>query len=418
MVALRIAGRRTFSRAGAVAVAMGLALAAGGPALAAAHPALGAAHPALGAAHPAVSLNQADHWGFFFGDKSSADNDLNLSPAAIDLPAPVTQIGSSNSTEYALLNNGQVWAWGQGTEGQLGNGAYANSFTTPVQVKFPKGVQIAFLATDAMPYDTALAVDTMGNAWGWGMNKDSSLCLGNADKHNKPVQLPLTDVTTLAGADGHAVYDSNGTVYTCGKNVDGVLGTGNSQSTKVPVPIPALAGQAVTQVYSSWENAGALLANGEYFDWGFDSHGELGNGTSGPGHNANAPVLVNFPDSTGVTQVAQGGSANTNGQTIVMLSDGSLYAWGDDAFYQLGDGKTMVRTSPEQIFAPAGVTYQTLASGGGTSYAITTTGDVYAWGHGTQGEVGNGTKDNAVTPVMVDSGATWISTTGGNVAVG
>jgi alpha-tubulin suppressor-like RCC1 family protein len=414
MDALRIAGRRTFRRAGAVAVAMGLALAAGGPALAAAHPAAG--HPAAG--HPAVVADQADHWGFFFGDKSSADNDLNLSPAAIDLPAPVIQIGSSNSTEYALLNNGQVWAWGQGTEGQLGNGAYANSFTTPVQVKFPKGVQIAFLATDAMPFDTALAVDTSGNAWGWGMNKDSSLCLGNGHKHNKPVQLPLTDVTTLAGADGHAVYDSNGTVYTCGKNVDGVLGTGNSQSTKVPVPIPALAGQDVTQVYSSWENAGALLANGEYFDWGFDTHGELGNGTSGSGHSANAPVQVSFPDSAAVTQVAQGGSATDNGQTIVMLSDGSLYAWGDDATYQLGDGKTKVEASPEQIFAPAGVTYQTLASGGGTSYAITTTGDVYAWGHGTQGEVGNGTRNNAVTPVMVDSGATWISTTGGNVAVG
>ena len=90
------------------------------------------------------------------------------------LPGKVAEVATSNSTEYALLTNGTVYAWGQGDHGELGDGATTNSFTTAVQVEFPAGVTIASLPTDAMPYDTALAVDTNGNVWGWGRNAPAS----------------------------------------------------------------------------------------------------------------------------------------------------------------------------------------------------------------------------------------------------
>ena len=71
--------------------------------------------------------------------------------------------------------------------------------------------------------------------------------------------------------------------------------------------------------------------------------------------------------------------------------------------------------SPVPIQPPAGVRYAVLASGGATSYALTTSGDVYAWGVNRAGEVGDGGTRTAVTPVRVDSGATVISSTAGNV---
>ena len=111
-----------------------------------------------------------------------------------------------------------------------------------------------------------------------------------------------------------------------------------------------------------------------YFDWGYDTQGQLGDGTIG--QPSAVPVRVRLPDPAPVTQVAQGGSGADNGQTLVMLSDGSLFAWGDDSFAQLGDGQTGVRPSPVSIRPPAGVRYTVLASGGATSYALTTTGDV------------------------------------------
>src|ERR1700728_988763 len=164
------------------------------------------------------SPSQADHWGYFFGDHVKGDGDVIETPKNMTLPAPIAQLGTSNSTEYALLTDGEVWAWGQGTHGQLGDGSGGNSFTVPVQVHFPRGVTIAYVPTDAMPYDTGLAVDTQGNAWGWGFNQSGELCLGNKQSYDKPKKLPLRAVTTLAGADGHAVFDSGGTVYSCGRN--------------------------------------------------------------------------------------------------------------------------------------------------------------------------------------------------------
>ncbi|HEY3734228.1 MAG TPA: hypothetical protein VGL63_09965 [Streptosporangiaceae bacterium] len=365
------------------------------------------------AAVPPQPAGQAEHWGAFFGDQNPADIDKNKVPVSIALPGPIAQIGTSNSTEYALLTDGTLYAWGQGTNGELGNGGTQNSFTTAVQVQFPPGVQIASIPTDVMPFDTGLAVDTAGNVWGWGLNKGGELCLGNSREFTTPVQLPLTDVTTLAGANGHALYDAGGTVFACGTNFDGELGDGSTATSKIPVAVQQLDGQQVTALVASFNNSGALLADGTYLDWGFDGGGQLGNGTAG--QSSTVPVQVPLP--LPVTQVAQGGSDPTNGHTLVMLSDGSLRSWGDDSFCQLGDKQTTAEASAVRFLPPRGVTYQTLATGGRTSYAISVTGDVYAWGGSNQGQVGDGLRHTQKNPVLVLSGATLISSTASNVAV-
>jgi alpha-tubulin suppressor-like RCC1 family protein len=329
--------------------------------------------------------------------------------------SPVVQVASSNSDVYGLLADGTVWALGQGDFGELGNGGTANAFTAPVQVAFPTGVSIAFLATDAMPFDTALAVDTAGHAWGWGLNRNGELCLGNTQQFDLPVELPLTGVTTLAGAAGHAVYDASQQVVSCGTNWNGVLGDGNTASSTVPVPVTGLDGASVTQLVSAFNNAGALTSSGAFYDWGSNPSGQLGNGTTG-GHSA-VPVHVPIPDASPVTQVAEGGSAAMNGQTLVKLANGTTWAWGNDTWFQLGDGGTTAQPSPVQFFPPPGVTYTALASSGATSYAIDTTGRVWAWGLGKDGQIGNGTNRNSRVPVSVLSGASLISATANDVIV-
>jgi Regulator of chromosome condensation (RCC1) repeat len=360
------------------------------------------------------SSGQVDHWGAYSEAKNPTQR--TLTPVPVTLPGPVAEVGTSDSSEYALLTDGTVYAWGWGTEGQLGDGQQVNSFSTPVQVQFPPGVQIASIPTDVMPFNTALAVDTTGHVWGWGLNRNGELCLGNKREYTTPVELPFSSVTAIAGGGAHALYDAGGTVYACGSNREGDLGVARSTGdSDVPVQVRTLGGlhSAVTTLVASFADSGALLANGDYYDWGYDGQGQLGDGKV----NKASAVPVHVPLPGPVTQVVQGASLWNNGQTLVMLSDGSLYGWGDDSYYQLGNDSAGVDPSPVQFFPPEGVTYSALATGGDTSYALSTTGDVYAWGEGKFGQIGDGSNKTAMMPVQVDSDAASISATAYDVAV-
>ena len=351
------------------------------------------------------------YWGSVFTTVPTRDSAKLKSPTAIDVPGPVVQVATSNSNEYALLADGEVYAWGLGSEGQLGDGSTANSLRVAVRVRFPAGVTIASLAADAMPYDTGLAIDTSGHAWGWGYADLGDLCLGSGTRYLTPVELPFTDVTAIAGAGDHALYDSRGSVYACGDNHFGDLGDGSTNPSKTPVAVVGLQGQDVQALVASCDNSGALLADGTYYDWGYDALGQLGDGAIGV--SGDAPVKVDLP--LPVSQVALGGSDKENGQTLVELSDGSFRSWGDDQFGELGDGRTTDEPSPIVFSPPVGVTYQLLASGGGTSYAVSTSGDVYAWGQGGSGQIGNGKSANQLTPLKVETGVSLISATAQDV---
>jgi alpha-tubulin suppressor-like RCC1 family protein len=360
---------------------------------------------------PAVT-STLRHWGSFF-DSIFANADTLPRPATIHVPGTVKQVGSSNSTEYALTTNGTLWAWGLGAGGELGDGQRVNSFTQPVKVAFPPGVKIAWIPTDVMPYDTALAVDTHGNVWGWGENAIGELCLGNDNVQPVPVQLPFSNVTAVSGAADHDLYDANGVVWACGQNIEGDLGDGGTTDSPSPVQVVGLNGHQVVKLFTSFANSGALLANGQYYDWGYNDDGQVGDGE--PGHFADVPTLVHLRSP--VRQVALGGSLWGNGETLALLADGSLWSWGSNFAYQLGTGNRAWQGKPVQFHAPKGVTYKLLADGSATSYAVSTTGNVYAWGVSHVGQVGNGSLLAARTPVLIATGATMISSTANNVVV-
>ena len=365
-------------------------------------------------AAPAAASSTVQHWGTFFGGTNTLDpEDMTTSPASVTLPGPVAEVATSNSSEYALLTNGSVYAWGLGNAGQLGDGATGNSFTRPVRVRFPAGVKIASLPVDVMPFDTGLAVDTKGRVWGWGDNQGGELCRGNHNKHLTPVRLPFSHVTAVAGAGAHAVYDAKGQVWACGLNSLGELGDGSTKSSSVPVKVKGLGPSAhVVSLVAAFANSGALLADGKYLDWGTNGEGQLGIGTR---KKSDVPVRVHLPEK--VRQVSQGGSLPGNGQTLALMTDGALYAWGDNGQGQLGNGKTASLLSPKRILPPSGVTYRVVATSGATSYGISKTGGVYAWGGGQEGQIGNGSVKSSLTQVKVAAGAIRISATADDVLI-
>ena len=374
---------------------------------------------------PLAALAQsptAHYWGTVFsGPPGVTPIFTETTPTAVTLDGTVVQVGTSNSTEYALLSDGTVWAWGIGAQGELGNGTVTGYSATPVEVDFPAGVAIAKLATDAMPFDAALAIDTKGNVWGWGDTATGALCkhgTGVPADYTTPVQLPLSDVTLVAGASAHTIFDAGGSLYACGALFQyPALGTGLDAAAYTPTLVAGMQDVAVLGVYASSVDSYALLATGQVWAWGSNAEDQLGDGASGG--ISDVPIRVSFSDASPVVQVAAGGDAATNGSTLVELADDTYWSWGAGNAYQLGNGISGNQPSPIEFFPPTGVTYSLLASGAATSYGVDTRGDLWSWGQGGRGQIGNGKQKTASSPVTaITGGVTMISATAQDVEVG
>ncbi len=350
-------------------------------------------------------------WGVV-GNRGAITNlQLDRPTEVAGVEGHVVQIATSNSDGYALTSTGAVYAWGVNSYGELGDGKLTPYETKAVAVDFPAGIKITSLP-NPMPFDAGLAIDSTGHAWGWGLNASDDLCLsGLVESH--PQQLPLSDVTLATGARTHALFDSSGAVYACGSGDAGELGNGSTASTNTPTPVVGLPkGAKVTALTSSWEGSGALLANGDYYNWGYNASGQLGNGSTA---NSAVPVKVALPNA--VTEVFQGGSGAKNGQTIAILHDGGVWAWGDNDRGQLGIGTVASVDLPEQVAVPKHVTFVWVSSGGYASYAIDQTGRLWAWGDNRSGQLGTGSVPRRATlPVDVGIHLTQVSSTAENVA--
>jgi alpha-tubulin suppressor-like RCC1 family protein len=366
---------------------------------------------ACGSASAATSGGTVYRWGAPGSLGKIAQIERTTPTAVTGIKGKVVQIATSNSDSYALTSTGTVWAWGVDNYGELGNGTTTLDKTQAVQVSFPAGVRITALP-DPMPFDGALAIDSRGDVWGWGLDASNDLCLPALD-YPRPHELPLSGVTLATGARTHSLYYSHGKVYACGSGEGGALGTGSTANSATPVAVTGLpAGVRVTTLTSSWEGSGALLSNGTYYDWGYNPAGQLGDGSTA---NSDVPVQVSLP--AAVRQVFQGGSGPGNGQTIALLANGSVWTWGANKDGQLGDGGTTNSDVPVCVQVPAGVRFVTVSSSGYTTFAIDSSGRLWAWGGGQNGELGTGRTVRVQTqPVDVGVHLTQVSGTASNLA--
>jgi alpha-tubulin suppressor-like RCC1 family protein len=133
----------------------------------------------------------------------------------------------------------------------------------------------------------------------------------------------------------------------------------------------------------------ALKSDGTVVAWGDNSYGQLGDGTT---TKRFSPVVV--PGLTGVVSVAAGGS-----HSLALKSDGTVMAWGANSVGQLGDGTTTQRNNPGSV--PGLTEVVAVSAGSWQSVALKSDGTVVAWGDNSSGQLGDGTTTNRLSPVTV-----------------
>jgi alpha-tubulin suppressor-like RCC1 family protein len=333
----------------------------------------------------------------------------------------VTAIAAGSTYSLALDSDGSVWAWGNNTNGQLGNG---NSGTgaqevTPVKVKGENGVGVLTNVTAIAGGQLhPLALDSDGNVWSWGFNSDGQLGDGTTTNRSTPARVKgengvglLENVTAISAMGYFSVaLDDNGNVWAWGSG--GQLGDGTTTDRSTPVQVKGENGvgllENVTMIASGYSHTIALDSDGNVWSWGRNGSGQLGDGNGGPGAQEVTPVKVKGENGTGVltgvTTVVAGYF-----HSLALDSDGSVWAWGDNTNGQLGNGDSgtgVYESIPAQVKGENGVGVLTnvtaIASGYHHSFAISSNETIWAWGRNTNGQLGNGNGGSGVhekTPV-------------------
>ncbi len=257
--------------------------------------------------------------------------------------------------------------------------------------------------------------------YGWGGNDAGQVGVGAVGGGSATGVTAPAVVTAPAGeafasvAAGGAFtvgLTTSGRVYTWGSGSLGQLGDGATAGSTVPVAVtvPSAPGgppAVVTAVAAGDAHALALTSTGQVYAWGADLFGQLGHGGTTP---ADTPTLVTLPAGVAVTAIAAGGD-----HSLAVTTTGQVYAWGANGNGQVGDGSTVNSSTPSLVALPGGVAITGVAAGTAHSLAVANDGSVYAWGFNASGQLGTGDTADASTPqpVAVPSGVSIASVAAG-----
>ena len=276
--------------------------------------------------------------------------DPTATPEPVLLPAGARAVSVRAGCNHAvaLLSTGRVVAWGLNQDGEV-SGSDSAQFS-PVPVALPGNLRFAAVCAG---FDFSLALSTGGRVYAWGDNTDGQSGDGTHVLQNPvpvPVKIPSrTHVTAIACGWRHALaLTSAGRVLAWGLGEQGALGAAHPGKSRVPVPVQLPAKVRIRALFAGERTSMALSTTGQVWTWGDNGSGQLGNGSTAD--HSRRPMLARLPAGTKVRKIAA--SRQTD---LVLTTRGTILTWGANFQGQLGTGRVSVRSRvPVAVHLPAG----------------------------------------------------------------
>jgi len=305
----------------------------------------------------------------------------------IDYRFVASYFGGNGNDLVLRWANTRLLTWGANTSLQLGNGSSTNS-AVPVAVDPTGALSGKTVVTEATGFDHSVAVCSDGTLAAWGNNMFGQLANSSIYEAATPIAvgrngaLANHDVLSVAAGDRHTLaLCSDGTVAAWGRNDYGQLGVSGSNS-KVPVAVNTagvLAGKMVVAVAAGDSHSLVLCSDGTLAAWGQNWYGQLGNNTAS---DSSVPVAVAMDGVlAGRTVVA---IVAGNGHNLALCADGTVAAWGRNDKGQLGytgADYSPVPVAVDLAGAFAGKLVVGIAAGTFHSLALAADGTMATWGN-------------------------------------
>lgn len=344
-----------------------------------------------------------------FGQLGNNTIVASSSPSKIGIATDWAQVaaGVSGDHSFAIKTDGTLWAWGYNFYGQLGDGTGTDRHV-PTQIG--SATDWKYIAPGSF---FTLALKTDGTLWAWGRNDSGQLGIGSNLAPNDlklvPTQIGTdTDWVKIAAGDAHCLaIKSNGNLFAWGFNLLGQLGNGLNANRLTPTLIGSDTDWA--DIVGGDSHSVALKTNGKMYSTGNNLNLQLGQGTSGGGTNTNTFIQIGTD-----TDWAKLGSGEFH--SFAIKTNGTLYGWGFNTTGQLGvgtNGPGSQYNTPTQVGTANDWTY---ISGGRAHTVGLSRAELYTCGQNLYGQLGNGNIGNAFnvnTPIQISCGggfATWSGT--------
>lgn len=309
-------------------------------------------------------------------------------PRLVDGDPGFSTIAAGSGFSCGLAGSGEVYCWGRNERGKLGDGTVGGErFRAEPVAGNLKFAALAALAASGH----ACAIGENGTAYCWGNNWRRQLGAGpEADTLGVPEPTPVAGnhaFAMLAAGPGESCGIAlTAELYCWGADGAGLRDSDRDSDRDAPVLTP-------TSIELDTVGVGfalmCSLVQGSAYCRGWNANGALGTGDT-VSHAVFVPVSTDLVFET----ISVG-----NVHVCAVTGSGTAYCWGAGASGQLGNGTLASKLTPTAVVG--GHVFRKISAGGHHTCGLTVAGEVYCWGSGFYGQLGTGNKQDSAIPVPI-----------------